>query len=224
MKTTRMINNSMKSFKEYLAEAVQENPIRIKIACDVTDDMMDIIERELERYDMVSINKPVKTIMQEHPLDFGTKVRNAEVYIIDAIVNMPISHETFRRNLSDKLAIAYETVVVKGPNDPIEIEQEAEVQRQTADSESYEPKVGQDYTDEEKKVAETDKPVSGEEHKKNFLKDLQDFKENDPDRGKVEVEGPLSQKATTDAKDNSQPKEDDSKTKSPLTQDNRKPL
>jgi len=219
-----MINNSMKSFKEYLAEAVQENPIRIKIACDVTDDMMDIIERELERYDMVSINKPVKTIMQEHPLDFGTKVRNAEVYIIDAIVNMPISHETFRRNLSDKLAIAYETVVVKGPNDPIEIEQEAEVQRQTADSESYEPKVGQDYTDEEKKVAETDKPVSGEEHKKNFLKDLQDFKENDPDRGKVEVEGPLSQKATTDAKDNSQPKEDDSKTKSPLTQDNRKPL
>jgi len=214
----------MKSFKEYLAEAVQENPIRIKIACDVTDDMMDIIERELERYDMVSINKPVKTIMQEHPLDFGTKVRNAEVYIIDAIVNMPISHETFRRNLSDKLAIAYETVVVKGPNDPIEIEQEAEVQRQTADSESYEPKVGQDYTDEEKKVAETDKPVSGEEHKKNFLKDLQDFKENDPDRGKVEVEGPLSQKATTDAKDNSQPKEDDSKTKSPLTQDNRKPL
>lgn len=224
MKTTRMINNSMKSFKEYLAEAVQENPIRIKIACDVTDDMMDIIERELERYDMVSINKPVKTIMQEHPLDFGTKVRNAEVYIIDAIVNMPISHETFRRNLSDKLAIAYETVVVKGPNDPIEIEQEAEVQRQTADSESYEPKVGQDYTDEEKKVAETDKPVSGEEHKKNFLKDLQDFKENDPDRGRVEVEGPLSQKATTDAKDNSQPKEDDSKTKSPLTQDNRKPL
>lgn len=224
MKTTRMINNSMKSFKEYLAEAVQENPIRIKIACDVTDDMMDIIERELERYDIVSINKPVKTIMQEHPLDFGTKVRNAEVYIIDAIVNMPISHETFRRNLSDKLAIAYETVVVKGPNDPIEIEQEAEVQRQTADSESYEPKVGQDYTDEEKKVAETDKPVSGEEHKKNFLKDLQDFKENDPDRGRVEVEGPLSQKATTDAKDNSQPKEDDSKTKSPLTQDNRKPL
>lgn len=224
MKTTRMINNSMKSFKEYLAEAVQENPIRIKIACDVTDDMMDIIERELERYDMVSINKPVKTIMQEHPLDFGTKVRNAEVYIIDAIVNMPISHETFRRNLSDKLAIAYETVVVKGPNDPIEIEQEAEVQRQTADSESYEPKVGQDYTDEEKKVAETDKPVSGEEHKKNFLKDLQDFKEKDPDRGRVEVEGPLSQKATTDAKDNSQPKEDDSKTKSPLTQDNRKPL
>ena len=214
----------MKSFKEYLAEAVQENPIRIKIACDVTDDMMDIIERELERYDIVSINKPVKTIMQEHPLDFGTKVRNAEVYIIDAIVNMPISHETFRRNLSDKLAIAYETVVVKGPNDPIEIEQEAEVQRQTADSESYEPKVGQDYTDEEKKVAETDKPVSGEEHKKNFLKDLQDFKENDPDRGRVEVEGPLSQKATTDAKDNSQPKEDDSKTKSPLTQDNRKPL
>ena len=219
-----MINNSMKSFKEYLAEAVQENPIRIKIACDVTDDMMNIIERELERYDIVSINKPVKTIMQEHPLDFGTKVRNAEVYIIDAIINMPISHETFRRNLSDKLAIAYETIVVKGPNDPIEQEQEAEVKRQTADSESYEPKMGQDYTDEEKKVAETDKPVSGEEHKDNFLKDLKNFRENDPDRGKVEVEGPLSQKATTDAKDESQPKEDDPKAKSPLSQENRKPL
>ena len=42
---TRKINNSMKTFKEYLSEAVQENPIRIKIACDVTDDMMNIIER-----------------------------------------------------------------------------------------------------------------------------------------------------------------------------------
>lgn len=221
---TRKINNSMKTFKEYLSEAVQENPIRIKIACDVTDDMMNIIERELERYDLVSINKPVKTIMQEHPLDFGTKVKNAEVYIIDAVANMPISHETFRRNLSDKLAVAYETIVVKGPNDPIEMEQEAEVKRQTADSESYEPKVGQDYTDEEMKMSETEKPVSGEDHKENFLKDLKNFRDNDPDRGKVEVEGPLSKPATTDAKDESQPKEDDTKTKSPLTKDNRAPL
>ena len=70
----------MKTFKEYLAEAVQENPVRIKIACDVTDDMMNVIERELERYDIVSINKPVKTIMQEHPLDFGTKVKNCLLY------------------------------------------------------------------------------------------------------------------------------------------------
>lgn len=219
---TRMINNNMKSFKQYLSEAVQENPVRIKIACEVTDDMMNIIERELERYDIVSINKPTKTIMQEHPLDFGTKVKNAEVYIIDAIVHMPISHETFRRNLSDKLAIAYETIVVKGPNDPIEQEQEAEVNRQQAEPEDYEPKMGQDYSDDEKKANESETPIAGEEHKKNFLKDVKDFRDNDPDRGKVEAEGPLSIKTKTDAVDNSQPKEDDVKTKSPLTQDNRK--
>lgn len=219
---TRMINNNMKSFKQYLAEAVQENPVRIKIAGKVTDEMLNMIERELERYDIVSINKPVKTIMQEHPLDFGTKVKNAEVYIIDAIVHMPLSHETFRRNLSDKLAIAYETIVVKGPNDPIEQEQEAEVKREQATPEEYEPKIGQDYTDEEKKANESDTPIAGEEHKKNFLKDVKDFRDNDPDKGGVEAEGPLSIKTKTDAVDNSQPKEDDAKTKSPLTQDNRK--
>ena len=86
----------MKSFKQYLAEAVKEIPVRIKLATDVNDDMIDCIEAELQRYDVVSVSNPTKTIMQEHPLDFGTKIKNQEVHIIDAVVRMPISFETFR--------------------------------------------------------------------------------------------------------------------------------
>jgi hypothetical protein len=208
----------MKSFKQYLAEAVKEIPVRIKLATDVNDDMVDCIEAELQRYDVVSVGNPTKTIMQEHPLDFGTKIKNAEVFIIDAVVRMPMSFETFRRNLSDKLAIPYDYVVVKGENDPLEGENELEVKRNTANPEDYETKIGQDYTDEESKV---EGDHFGEKHKENFLKTLADNKEKDPDRAEVEVEGPLSMKRAEGEKDTSQPKEVDPKAKSPLSQDNR---
>ena len=208
----------MKSFKQYLAEAVKEIPVRIKLATDVNDDMVDCIEAELQRYDVVSVGNPTKTIMQEHPLDFGTKIKNAEVFIIDAVVRMPMSFETFRRNLSDKLAIQYDYVVVKGENDPLEGENELEVKRNTANPEDYETKIGQDYTDEESKV---EGDHFGEKHKENFLKTLADNKEKDPDRAEVEVEGPLSMKRAEGEKDTSQPKEVDPKAKSPLSQDNR---
>jgi hypothetical protein len=207
----------MKTFKQYLAEAVKEIPVRIKIASDVTDDMMKTIEAELQRYDVVSVGSPQKTIMQEHPLDFGTKIRNAEVYIVDAVVRMPMSFETFRRNLSDKAGIPYDYIVVKGENDPLEAENEAEVTRNTANPEDYEPKIGQEYTDEEKNI---DGEHFGEKHKENFLKTLQDNKEKDPDRAEVVVDGPLSQKKAEAPADTSQPKESEASV-SPLTQDNR---
>ena len=107
----------MKTFKHYLAEAVKEIPVRIKLATEVTDDVTNVIEAEMQRYDVVSFGNPQKTIMQEHPLDFGTKIKNAEVYIIDAVVRMPVSFETLRRNLSDKTGIPYDYIVVKGEND-----------------------------------------------------------------------------------------------------------
>ena len=162
---------------------------------------------------MVNVAKPVKTIVQEHPLDFGTKIRNAEVVIIDATVRMPISAETFRRNLSDKLAIPYDYVVVKGANDPLEAENEAEVARQGATGEDYEPKMGQDYTEEEQ--GESGDKVAGEKFKAEFLKTLADNKEKNPDRAQIEVEGPLSVKTPKAEKDTSQPKEDDKKAVSP---------
>ena len=207
----------MKTFKQYLAEAVKEIPVRIKVASDVSDDMMNTIDSELQRYDVVSVGTPQKTIMQEHPLDFGTKIRNAEVFIIDAVVRMPMSFETFRRNLSDKVGIPYDYIVVKGANDPLEAENEAELERNTANPEDYEPKVGQDYTEEEKNV---DGEHFGEKHKENFLKTLKDNKEKDPDRAEVTVEGPLSQKKADAPADNSQPKESEASA-SPLTKDNR---
>lgn len=207
----------MKSFKHYLAEAVKEIPVRIKLATEVNDNMVDTVENELQRYDVVSVSKPVKTIMQEHPLDFGTKIKNREVHIIDAVVRMPMSFETFRRNLSDKLAIPYDYVVVKGENDPLEGENELEIKRNTANPEDYEPKVGQDYTEEESKV---EGEHFGEKHKENFLKTIQSNRE--AEESQVEVEGPLSQKTEKGPADTSEPRESDSKTKSPLSQDNRK--
>ena len=51
----------MKTFTQYLAEAVKEIPVRIKLATDLTDDMIETIESELARYDVVNVAKPVKS-------------------------------------------------------------------------------------------------------------------------------------------------------------------
>ena len=93
---------------------------------------------------------------------------------------MKLSEETY-----DKVGI-HDYIVVKGANDPFEAENEAELERNTANPEDYEPKVGQDYTEEEKNV---DGEHFGEKHKENFLKTLKDNKEKDPDRAEVTVEG-----------------------------------
>ena len=47
----------MKTFTQYLAEAVKEIPIRIKLATDLTDEMIETIESELARYDVVNVAK-----------------------------------------------------------------------------------------------------------------------------------------------------------------------
>ena len=110
----------MTSFKSILESFQREYNFRIKSVVDISNDM-DIIERALMRYDALEIAKPVKTIMQNQPLDF-IGIDAAEVWIVDAVVRVPVSAYALRLELCALLNVSENFIVVKSDNDPTEVE------------------------------------------------------------------------------------------------------
>lgn len=110
------------NFKQYLAESEKSYKYRIKAVVDLSeDDALDRIESYLQRYKLVDISRPFKTILQKAPLDFPN-FTNTEVYMIDIETSLPLSGYVAAEELRTLLNIAGGTIVVRGANEPIEIE------------------------------------------------------------------------------------------------------
>ena len=181
----------MKTFKEYLAEAVKEYTFKVHIAGVLEDSHLDAMELALAPYNVVKIGSPKKTIMQEHPLHFPANVTNTEVTIIEVTTAMPISHQTLSRHLSDHMGIPFESLVVTHDGDPLSQEQERLNTEKTDDK--YEPVMGQDYKKEES--ADTSEVIHSEESKQSFLKGLAKAQKNEG--GNVEVVTGLQESKVT---------------------------
>jgi hypothetical protein len=90
------------------------------------------IEGYLQRFKLVDISSPFKTILQKAPLDFPN-VQNAEVFMIDFETAFPLSSYVATEELRTLLGVPGGSIVVRGANEPIEIEtklmnQKAEVE------------------------------------------------------------------------------------------------
>jgi len=181
----------MKTFKEYLAEAVKEYTFKVKIAGVLEDTHLDAMERALAPYSVVKIGSPKKTIMQEHPLDFPANVTNTEVTIIEVTTAMPVSYQTLSRHLSDHMGLPYESVVVQTENDPLYQEQER-LNAQKSDD-AYKPIIGEPY--DKKEEADASNVVHSEESKQSFLKGLAKAQKNEG--GNVEVVTGLQESKVT---------------------------
>jgi len=181
----------MKTFKEYLAEAVKEYTFKVHFAGILENSHLDAMELALAPYSVVKVGSPKKTIMQEHPLHFPANVTNTEVTIVEVTTAMPISYDTLARHLSDRMGIPYECVVVTHDGDPLYQEQEL-VNTKNSD-ETYEPVVGQDYAKEES--VSTDGIVHDEKSKQDFLKGL--AKAQKKESGNVEVVTGLQESKVT---------------------------
>lgn len=181
----------MKTFKEYLAEAVKEYTFKVKIAGVLEDSHLDAMELALAPYNVVKVGSPKKTIMQEHPLDFPANVTNTEVTIIEVTTSMPVSYQTLSRHLSDHMGLPYESVVVCHEGDPLQAEQDKLNAEKTDDA--YEPIMGQDYKKED--TADASDVVHSEESKEGFLKGL--AKAHKKEGGNVEVVTGLQESKVT---------------------------
>lgn len=110
----------MKKFSTILKESKKEYHFRVKFVADV-EDQIDKIEKVFQKYDLIDISKPKKTILQNHPLDF-VALDNAEIFIVDVVTGLPASSYVVHIELAGRLGLPEKFIVVRGDNDPLEIE------------------------------------------------------------------------------------------------------
>jgi hypothetical protein len=167
----------MKTFYDYLNDTMREYRYRIRTVQKIDDEALARIEYILAKYNLLSIERPKKTILQARPLDFVT-MPAAEVYIVDIITNLPVSPFIVQQELSHGLNIAHDMIIVRSDYDPSEIQvqrqEEEELVADIAMSKGYatgallssDPSYPE-YVDPTGGV-----PIAGQEYNNNFLRYL----------------------------------------------------
>jgi len=111
------------TIKKYIAESERRYHFRIKTVVEVGDKEMERIELALAKYQPLEIGRVKKTLMQSNPLDFHG-IENAEVYILDVVLALPASSHVLQQDIRHSLNIPEKYIVVRGDNEPIEVEGE----------------------------------------------------------------------------------------------------
>ena len=160
----------MASLFEYIENTKKEYPFRIKVAQpfgeDLPEKFSERLERELEKYGVVSVSAPKKTMAQAQPFDFHRKNASTEVYVIDCVLNYPTTSQVLKQNLVDHLMLNPSNVAVKHPEEPLEKYQE---ELQEKDKEYV---LAQDRNVD----AQPAKKLYGDEYNMEFLKSLREKK------------------------------------------------
>jgi len=175
----------MKTFKEYLAEAVKTYQARIKVAGELPENFEAQLKNYMTKYETIEFKKIASTPVQEHPHEF-TRLKNVEVSIFDVETGYPIGYQQLESVLKDEFGIAGDHIRVKHPTDPTEIKPEEK---------EYEPKL----TDAEyKDDTAAEKPLFGDEYNMTMFKELMDTRQDD---GKPEGGGDIVSSEEDTAKD-----------------------
>ena len=165
----------MKTFKEYLAEAVKTYQARIKIAGELPENFESKLKTMMTKYETVNFKKVAATPVQEHPHEFP-RLKNVEVTIFDVETNYPIGYQQLESVLKDDFGIVGDHIRVKHPTDPTEDKPE---------DKEYEPKL----TDAEyKDDTATGEPLYGDEYNMSMFKELMKIRQTD---GKPEGGGKI---------------------------------
>lgn len=111
----------MSKLRTYLAQAERIYTYRIKTVVPLDDAALDRIDHVIQKYLPVEIGRAHKTIFQSQPLDFPG-VENAEVYYVDIKTELPASAYILQQDIRYVLGIPEKYVVVRGENEPTEVE------------------------------------------------------------------------------------------------------
>lgn len=108
----------MKSFKAYLTESHKTFDFRIRLACELPDDLMSKIKTVLEAYKLDTITKPKRLPIQESP-DFPS-LGPIEIHLMDATFHYPCNDEQVRTLIAERAGINLACIKVTPKNSPFE--------------------------------------------------------------------------------------------------------
>jgi hypothetical protein len=175
-------------FKDYLTESFnKEYGYRVKLACNCTNEHMDIIEACLAKYNVVSISDFKRKPIEENPMEFlkakGVQMVS-EVSSTDIVLKYPVQDRILEVWLAVNLGLDHEKVLCYGVNDPRRIESdmaearhEADKDRQVSMEDAELNKEEQAHYENENADVDFNSAFYGEEHNKKFLEELQKIKD-----------------------------------------------
>lgn len=155
-----------KTFLDYIADKKNSYKYILKFAVsDMTDEMIDLLEQSLAKYQLKKASAFRKTPIQMSPLDFPN-IKNMPVYICDIEMEYPSSLDFMRNYIANSLNISQSQLAVYSECDPRQIETDLFIDRTSPEyKEKYKALLGQDYE-------ATAAPKYGEDYNLDFLKAL----------------------------------------------------
>lgn len=109
---------NMKPFKAYLTESHRTYDFRIRLACELPDDLISKIKTVLEAYKLDSISKPKRLPIQETP-EFPN-MGPVEVSVMEISLNYPCNDEQVRTLIAERAGINLACIKVNPTNSPYE--------------------------------------------------------------------------------------------------------
>jgi hypothetical protein len=91
-------------FKNYLANVEKVFKFRIKTLFPLEDELMDLLEKALQKYRPNAVSKPFKTMFTTNPLGF-TGEKCVEVYMCDIELTVPVTTLVLQHDLRDSLGL-----------------------------------------------------------------------------------------------------------------------
>ena len=187
----------MKTFTEYLTEAADKTyDFKIKTCCELDKDKLDAMENVLKAYDMVSMSKPKRLPIKEHPGEFPNK-GPIEVHVIEASVKMPVTPPQIKEMMKQRAGVNEADIIVytKGQEESYVADQGAEA----------------DGALLEKDYDKSDNSEHGTEKFKNsMLKDLEsninhEYADPNTEKGKTTNDLPMGDKSPMGSTSNKKP-------------------
>lgn len=155
----------MSSLKQFIYNSQPEYEYRVKMTAEPVEELMSRFEAHLVKYDVKKVAKPVKLMLQSHNIDFPDS-RGVEIWYIDITLGLPSQPRALAMELGEAMGISENQIKIRGANEPIEQEQEADM----ADGKKeYKVKMGTTYSDDEGPKKES---LFGDEYNSMFMKEL----------------------------------------------------
>jgi hypothetical protein len=178
--------------KQYIAESERTYTYRLKTIVPLDDYAMDRIERVCMKYQPLDISKPRKTLMQKNPLDF-TNIDAAEVWIVDLEFAQPASSYALGQEVRHALGVPENNVIVRGSNDPTEVESERLVASEEIAAEAKEQGLTPSglLTDPTYSEVTPGADLYGKVHNEKFLDYLRTVQKEREAKSRVDAPNPL---------------------------------
>jgi len=107
----------MRAFKEFLTESEKKYMFRVRVACDVTADLMDKLKAALQKYGLDDVSSPKRLPITQKAFGFE-HLNSPEVYILDVVTNYPCSPLELV-SVFNSVGIPSSLIVVTTPNQEI---------------------------------------------------------------------------------------------------------